>query len=536
MPTARLKFLATLCVLLLIAAPALGDAPPGHDLLAASFANRVWLAQVGPPEDPGLAGSSEATRLQVRAAGTGDSWVALPPVAGRAVSLGRYGNDLAVLLQSGDWVLVSADDRSIRVGPPPPDPIHLMALAGDDGAVWAVASATGEAIARLSKPATQPATTQSTSAPAAPGAERPSAIPSMVAATMPMPHPVLIKLGPTGWVLAARLPEDLPLTPGQLSLSVIDGSPSLAYVSSERQVHILRIDASGSSHEVGALGFDQPVVDFNLLDTPRGTLLWVGKPKGAGVLVSGTKFENRTELALDPKAPPAESRTATVAAERIRVLWRDDKGKAYEQAYDFDGSPVGNVTTIGPAADWQGESQWTGILVLAAFLAFAAAAVRRNGGGATATADAAEAKLPLASITSRISAGLIDLTPFIIALVLVRRQTAGMHALNAETAKHLAIVFSIGLGIYLLHVTVAELITGTSIGKFLFGLRVVDLQGGKAKPSALLLRNALRVIDLLFLPLALLVLSPLRQRLGDLMAGTVVITKRKEPDNPEEAS
>jgi len=347
----------------------------------------------------------------------------------------------------------------------------------------------------------------------------------MVAATAPTPHPTLIKLGSSGWVLVARLPEEVPLSPQRLSLTIAGGVPNLAYVSSERQLRILRIEPPGPSQQLAVLDFEQAIGDFSLLDTPRGAVLWAFGPKGAGMLFSGAKLEKRTQLALDGGVSPPEWPTATVAAERIRVLWRDDKGKVSEQAYDFDGNAVGKVATIGTPVDWQGESPWTGILVLAAFLAFAAAAVRGKG-GATATAEGTEIKLPLAPLSSRISAALIDLLPLIVALVLIRRQMVGLHALSTERAKHLAMIFGVGLGIYLIHVTLAECVAGTSIGKALFGLRVADLQGGKAKTSAILLRNVLRIIDLLFLPLALLVVSPLRQRLGDLIAGTVVITTR----------
>ena len=49
-----------------------------------------------------------------------------------------------------------------------------------------------------------------------------------------------------------------------------------------------------------------------------------------------------------------------------------------------------------------------------------------------------------------------------------------------------------------------------------------------------LMRNALRIIDLPAFPLALILFSPLRQRAGDLAAGTLVVhgkteEKREEP-------
>ena len=77
---------------------------------------------------------------------------------------------------------------------------------------------------------------------------------------------------------------------------------------------------------------------------------------------------------------------------------------------------------------------------------------------------------------------------------------------------------------------------GQTLGKRLFGLRVVDAQGLRLRPAQVVLRNLLRSID--FLPAAYLVgvaacmLSRKGQRLGDLAANTVVLreTQLLEPD------
>src|ERR1022692_1223823 len=77
---------------------------------------------------------------------------------------------------------------------------------------------------------------------------------------------------------------------------------------------------------------------------------------------------------------------------------------------------------------------------------------------------------------------------------------------------------------------------GQTLGKRLFGLRVVDAQGLRLRPAQVVLRNLLRAID--FLPAAYLVgvtaclLSRKGQRLGDLAANTVVLREAKllEPD------
>jgi len=77
---------------------------------------------------------------------------------------------------------------------------------------------------------------------------------------------------------------------------------------------------------------------------------------------------------------------------------------------------------------------------------------------------------------------------------------------------------------------------GQTLGKRLFGLRVVDAQGLHLRPAQVVLRNLIRAIDML--PLAYLVgvvacvLSRKGQRLGDLAANTVVLREAKllEPD------
>ena len=77
---------------------------------------------------------------------------------------------------------------------------------------------------------------------------------------------------------------------------------------------------------------------------------------------------------------------------------------------------------------------------------------------------------------------------------------------------------------------------GQTLGKRLFGLRVVDAQGLRLRPAQVVLRNLLRVLDMLpalyLLGAAACLLSRKMQRLGDLAAGTVVLREARiaEPD------
>lgn len=68
---------------------------------------------------------------------------------------------------------------------------------------------------------------------------------------------------------------------------------------------------------------------------------------------------------------------------------------------------------------------------------------------------------------------------------------------------------------------------GRTLGKRMFGLRVITADGSPAPFTAVLIRNLLRTVDFLpaFYGLGLLavVVSPRSQRLGDLAAGTYVV-------------
>jgi uncharacterized RDD family membrane protein YckC len=89
--------------------------------------------------------------------------------------------------------------------------------------------------------------------------------------------------------------------------------------------------------------------------------------------------------------------------------------------------------------------------------------------------------------------------------------------------------------LYPIHTAVAEALTGKSLGKVLCGLRVVDIAGDEPTTTAILLRNLVRILDLMLLfPLVFILISPLRQRIGDMAAGTVVVTDAEPPADADD--
>ena len=68
------------------------------------------------------------------------------------------------------------------------------------------------------------------------------------------------------------------------------------------------------------------------------------------------------------------------------------------------------------------------------------------------------------------------------------------------------------------------------MGKRIFNLRVVGDDFLRCPGRTIVLRNLLRIIEFHFLPLALLVvLTPSRQRIGDVFARTLVVETRMPP-------
>lgn len=106
---------------------------------------------------------------------------------------------------------------------------------------------------------------------------------------------------------------------------------------------------------------------------------------------------------------------------------------------------------------------------------------------------------------------------------------------TAVNPLHTYILFILlpSLAIYLLYHPVVEvLMRGTTPGKRIAGVRLVDRDGSTPGAGALLTRNLSRMID--SLPLAYLVglitvlLSERSQRIGDILAGTVLVYERDE--------
>jgi uncharacterized RDD family membrane protein YckC len=135
-------------------------------------------------------------------------------------------------------------------------------------------------------------------------------------------------------------------------------------------------------------------------------------------------------------------------------------------------------------------------------------------------------ELPIAGVGSRTLAAFLDyliLGVFLTVWIFVW----GMLAFAVEGASW-AFVGLIA-GFFVLeygYFAISEIVgNGRTLGKKAFKLRVITAEGGSAGAGSLLARNLVRSLDLVF-GIPLMAIDPLSRRLGDRLAGTLVVYER----------
>ncbi|HEX4056121.1 MAG TPA: RDD family protein [Tepidisphaeraceae bacterium] len=524
-------------------APALSiSAPPQpRDLFAQGSENHFWIAHVAKSPD----GNYSQTEIVFRSkwSGSGD-WTPMPSVADRVVSMAASNDELLVVLANGQWEI--ADEADIRTGPTPPQGDVLLAIANDQETVWAVVRGT--------IPPPLPAST----APSKSRATGPSTQLAEPSTEPAEPRLLVCQFVEGKWIDPHPLPDDVSEDPAQMSLAVVNQLPMLAWRRSDGRLLVSALTSRNNWTRPVLVESPTEVADFKMLTIHDRAVLWLAdapwsvdaastsrpttRPRvsGAGVVLIGNDFARRIPLQMPTTLPSnVSSQTLVVAFGNLRWLaYAGDK--QIEQDYGLenfpDSFPPAKMSVVAsPAPPVIPLMPWVGgdaVLVLAA--AMVAIRQRQLSGSATPpAADGVDAKLHLAPLGVRFVAGLVDLAP-ILAVAAIIHPANSTNPLAGVDAKSLENLFGLAALAYALHTLVAELICGQSLGKMAFGLRVVDPEGKPPKAWAIVVRNLLRVVDVfLVLPLLMVLVSPLRQRVGDVLAGTVVIAKDGEGDEQQ---
>lgn len=482
-----------------------GSAPPApaDRVLAHGTDRRVWAGVTGQERD------GVRTWIQTREAGN-PQWNNFARIEREVIDLSHIGLELAVLLDDGQWRIYW--DDSSRLGPPIPTGYRMLALAGGERTLYA--------IARHVSPTPPPA--PSTAPAGDPGA-------TTAPATQPTPPAwALFVLDHSRWGSPIPLPPGVVLTTQtRFELAVVGDRVMLAW-QDEDTVRVVAYTGDGWND---VAQFQRPqVAAFDILDAANG-MLWMAPATGPGVLFSLD----------DPATPPIEMehpadlsqptpRAATTHATSIRLFFLKPDGLAV-QTYTADGkrdSDLGTVPPPIPPADPR-LSQWMQTLAMVAvlFVLFTTLRQRRQ----PQTTPEELKGIQLAPFGLRLAAGLIDLAPILLFVAWVSMQRDQQEWVATTRGQLLLYAAS---AVYLLHTAVTEAIFGRSIGKMFFGLKVVMIDGQPARIGPLVLRNVLRIIDLAFpfLPLLAVVFMPFRQRIGDIAAKTIVVEKTRNPQPP----
>jgi len=132
-------------------------------------------------------------------------------------------------------------------------------------------------------------------------------------------------------------------------------------------------------------------------------------------------------------------------------------------------------------------------------------------------------EIPIAGVGTRILAAFLD--TLIITVLMILVMIAAVTAASVTGKPWVALVIYVAGGFLLNwgYFTIAEIATrGQTPGKRLFKLRVVTEDGGVPTAGALTIRNLLRIIDT-FVGVILMAVDPRSRRLGDRLAGTLVV-------------
>ncbi len=548
--TRKILPLAAILVLAAARAPGGTAAMPDdhHNLLAHGSRLAFWYAIVGfSPQDA----AELQTQVFVRDTHTKQQWVELAPLSGRAVALADDASrdtesnavtpddsdasgqmaDAVALMEDGQWALVSdtGDNRSANNIP---GRGRILAMCNDADTLWAVGKTLSPTT--LPSPATQPSTNPA----ASPLGFNPALSMAMQAQLLASPRFALFKFQRGQWSEVGPPPPGAALaTDADLSMAMLGTLPAVAFQQADHSIAIWQFAPDLTWHPAGVINPDYSGVYFKLLSGADSLMLWAAPDKGPGSLyINGPSWSAPIPLKVTDQnagsAAAATARAVAVALDRVRLLWLSDD-KVYQQVYDMTGTPVSLSAAIQPAEVQPIINLPPWFLVTLVGLVTMATLVALRNQPVAMVRTASGAGLALAPLGLRILSGLIDALPLLAAAMWSSSDMAVRDDAHAQL-----FVYSVlaGFAVYILHTFLGELFFSASIGKFLTGLSVVDKSGKPPRPRQIIIRNLLRIVEW---PIMLIVAwrTPLRQRIGDLLAGTTVVLSNpptEDEDPPAE--
>ncbi len=482
----RLLALVLFVVLCAGTGRAMADSPATR-LLLEGRGDDYWICLVTHDAQQNVTTSSIRARIDPV---TG-KWTEIARLQTGVTRIVAVGDRLAALTEQGDLRLLWPGGATLV--PPLPGGRHLVQIASEGSTLWAIGA-----------PLADSSTTK-------PSATKPTAAAASQARSQ------LLRWTGSTWMIEATLPPEAPRAP---SLAIYRGVPHIAYTTREWAF----VDCLRQSEWTRLRQLPQ-ATDLRLINNaPAPLLVW----SDGGVEFSVMDLSANPPVPLRTFSISSPNDFGVVTGNLRAVSMVDDKSEKIEQRGSYD---LGRGEAFGPnpIAQWTSpevaaqQTQWMQMLVMGLMTAAMVLTLRSR--PPLPVEMLGRAGIRLAPLGRRMAAGLIDALPFILAsLYVYMKLDPESQSFDHVTTELLPEV--IGVVVYLLHVTVSEVIWGRSIGKMIFGLRVVKNDGTPLTPGRAILRNVMRVLDVsLLIPLVFVLISPLRQRIGDLAAGTLVVTK-----------
>lgn len=459
----------------------------------APSAKAIWYVEVRQQED-----NAEIWQSRIFRRGEGEvTWNLVTNLPADVKQVTRYGDDLVALLASGDWIIIGqGSGRRLPGGG------RIIALAGDDNNLFAI----GE----QAPPSTQPATTA------------PAQVEAPATTTSPTTQPLnlaLYQLVQGTWQMKAGLPKQA--AADRLALGIVSGTPALAALEGNT-LGLWQFTGEAKWSLLGSVEASNKNPTKLFEEAGRTFIFLAAKGSPSELLVRNSEW-----LAPIPLAPASDISAIGFAGGQIRFIYADDKTIKERRLSPRDLQVQGADTTLelpeSPSTDSVMYVHWfmMGIIALVMIHTY-----RKREEYRQIKLD--WTKLQLAPFGRRFVAGIIDLLPVIVALLYARATVRGVETptdvFQSAVASELV---AVGVAIFLAHTTIVEAIFGRSVGKMLTHLKVFRIDGKRPSVISLLIRNVLRVVELVLpFTLILMVYLPLRQRLGDLAAGTVVVMDR----------
>jgi hypothetical protein len=344
-PLSTLRPLALLCALLAPLAAAQTTQPYRPLLLAHGSGNLYWVATVETSKEGGKLRQKTVIRRQLL---PGGEWQDVGTLFQPALALADVQGDLAILLDDGTWKRVGAGGLAtgLATGPILPGVGPVLAWGSSPSSLYAVRTVEG------GRDALNPATTDSTAAPASRPATSPATTQAILAtrptissrpSTRPAPL-VLMQYDRGQWVGVAELPPSVPATP--MALAVVGDKPLIATSADGATIRTLAW-SDGRWQDWGDIR--APAAGrFDLLAAPNLVALWAIDVRGAMAVYikrEGETWQPLKEFSLPGNVAADAQRTLALAAEELRLEVLSD-GKLLEQRYDPSGVKRGTMAAL----------------------------------------------------------------------------------------------------------------------------------------------------------------------------------------------